>query len=215
MKKSFLSVFVGTVAILATVSCTSMSYNNQQQSADSGIKKADIGTVLGAIVGGVGGSQIGKGSGQLWATGAGVFLGAIVGRGIGQSLDRADEMHAQAAYEYTLETLPSGYTGGWENPDNGHSGTYTPTRTWEQAPGQYCREFQQTVTIGGHTEQAYGTACRQPDGSWKISQNDTSQSFNKIPGDISYRYRASSHNTGGRCLDGDNLCYRIHGYPKD
>ena len=34
--------------------------------------------------------------------------------------------------------------------------------------GRYCREFQQTVTIGGRTAEAYGTACRQPDGSWKI-----------------------------------------------
>jgi len=24
------------------------------------------------------------------------------------------------------------------------------------------------VTVGGETEQAYGTACRQPNGSWKI-----------------------------------------------
>jgi surface antigen len=39
----------------------------------------------------------------------------------------------------------------------------TDTRT-----GAYCREFQQTVTIGGKTESAYGTACRQPDGTWKV-----------------------------------------------
>ena len=31
-----------------------------------------------------------------------------------------------------------------------------------------CREFQQTITVGGRTETAYGTACRQPDGDWKI-----------------------------------------------
>ena len=30
-----------------------------------------------------------------------------------------------------------------------------------------CREFQRTITIGGKTEKAYGTACRQPDGTWK------------------------------------------------
>jgi len=24
------------------------------------------------------------------------------------------------------------------------------------------------VIVGGQEEQAYGTACRQPDGSWKI-----------------------------------------------
>ena len=32
----------------------------------------------------------------------------------------------------------------------------------------YCREYQHTVTIDGKQEKAYGTACRQPDGSWKI-----------------------------------------------
>ena len=44
----------------------------------------------------------------------------------------------------------------------------TPTRTFQTASGQPCREYQQTVTIGGKTEEAYGTACRQPDGTWKI-----------------------------------------------
>ena len=33
--------------------------------------------------------------------------------------------------------------------------------------GAQCREFEQTVTIDGKTETAYGTACRQPDGTWK------------------------------------------------
>lgn len=33
---------------------------------------------------------------------------------------------------------------------------------------QYCREFTQTFSIGNKTEKGYGTACLQPDGSWKI-----------------------------------------------
>ncbi len=33
--------------------------------------------------------------------------------------------------------------------------------------GEQCREYQRTITIGGKTETAYGTACRQPDGTWK------------------------------------------------
>ncbi len=32
-----------------------------------------------------------------------------------------------------------------------------------------CREVQTTVTIGGKPQQAYGTACRQPDGSWRFT----------------------------------------------
>jgi surface antigen len=45
-----------------------------------------------------------------------------------------------------------------------------PSRTYQTASGQYCREFQQTVTIAGEENQGFGTACRQSDGSWKIVQ---------------------------------------------
>jgi hypothetical protein len=34
-------------------------------------------------------------------------------------------------------------------------------------PG-YCREYQQTVIIGGVQQQAYGVSCQQADGSWKL-----------------------------------------------
>lgn len=33
---------------------------------------------------------------------------------------------------------------------------------------EYCREYTRTVMIGGRTQEAYGTACYQPDGSWMI-----------------------------------------------
>jgi hypothetical protein len=31
-----------------------------------------------------------------------------------------------------------------------------------------CREFQQTIVVNGQQQPAYGRACEQPDGSWKI-----------------------------------------------
>jgi surface antigen len=36
---------------------------------------------------------------------------------------------------------------------------------------QNCREFTATVMIGGQPQQAVGQACRQPDGSWRITQD--------------------------------------------
>ena len=66
------------------------------------------------------------------------------------------------------QTAPVGQTITWNNPNSGNSGSVTPVREGKAASGEYCREFQQTVTIGGKSENAYGTACRQPDGSWKI-----------------------------------------------
>jgi hypothetical protein len=38
------------------------------------------------------------------------------------------------------------------------------------ATGQGCREFDTPVVIGGQEQQAHGTACLQPDGSWRIVQ---------------------------------------------
>lgn len=34
-----------------------------------------------------------------------------------------------------------------------------------------CREFTMPVTVGGQEQQAVGQACRQPDGSWRITQD--------------------------------------------
>lgn len=52
--------------------------------------------------------------------------------------------------------------------DDNASGSVQIVRTGTSSMGRQCREFLQTVTIGGRTEQAYGTACRQPDGAWEI-----------------------------------------------
>jgi hypothetical protein len=63
-------------------------------------------------------------------------------------------------------TAPVGETIDWTQ--GGATGTVTTTREGTSSTGRYCREFQQTVEVGGKSEQAYGTACQQPDGSWEI-----------------------------------------------
>jgi surface antigen len=68
----------------------------------------------------------------------------------------------------SLEHTQTGTTSTWNNPDTGHRGTVTPVDTYRRDDGIYCREFQQTVVVAGEQQQAYGTACRQPDGTWKV-----------------------------------------------
>jgi len=34
--------------------------------------------------------------------------------------------------------------------------------------GQYCREYQATVTVNGTPQASYGTACMMPDGAWRV-----------------------------------------------
>ena len=134
---------------------------------ESGGTKQTLGTGAGAILGGLAGAQIGDGSGRLWAVGAGTLLGALAGSEIGKSLDRADKLYMSRANEQA-RSAPVGETISWNNPESGNQGTVTPTRDGYSNRGNYCREFQQTIMVGGREQEAYGTACQQPDGSWEI-----------------------------------------------
>lgn len=134
---------------------------------DTGTKQT-FGTLLGGVGGAVAGAQFGSGTGQLMAVAAGTLAGAFLGSEVGKSLDRADKQALSSATSNALENNASGRPASWRNPDSGNYGTVTPTKTYQQASGEYCREYQQTVVVGGESQKAYGTACRQPDGSWKV-----------------------------------------------
>ncbi len=124
--------------------------------------------LAGAAGGGLIGSQIGKGDGKLAAVAAGTFLGLFLGREIGAALDASDYACAEVAAN-RAGSAPLGTPIVWNNPESGHSGTITPVREGTASGAtQYCREYQTSAVIGGKTQQTYGTACRQPDGAWKI-----------------------------------------------
>lgn len=121
-----------------------------------------LGQVIGGGLGAVAGSQIGSGSGRLAAVAAGTIIGVLVGGEVGRSMDRADALCVDQA----LESAPDGQTIVW----NSERETYrvTPTQTAQTGDGRYCREYVAQSTVGGRETQTYGTACRQPDGSWQI-----------------------------------------------
>ena len=131
-----------------------------------GVSKGVIGGAAGAAGGGFVGSHIGKGSGNLAATAAGTLLGAFLGYGVGVSLDRVDQMYAQQA---TLQSLSTGQAVQWQGQQA--DGMVVPGRVGYQSTpyGQTaCREYRHIVHIGGRKTEAYGQACQQADGSWRI-----------------------------------------------
>ncbi len=122
------------------------------------------GMVIGGVIGAVLGSQVGDGRGRIIATAAGTLVGSMIGGSIGQRLDELDRLKTG----HTLETVRTGVSSEWVNPDTGYRYSVTPTNTYESSQGTPCREFTMTASIGGKEEQVYGTACRQQDGSWRI-----------------------------------------------
>ncbi len=130
--------------------------------------KQSVGTIGGGIIGGLVGSKLGKGQGNVLTTGVGVLAGALLGSEIGRHMDEQDRKILAITSQKVLEDSPSGRSVEWKNPDNGHYGYVTPTKTYQERSGRYCREYQQTIMIGGKKEEGYGKACRQPDGTWEI-----------------------------------------------
>ena len=65
---------------------------------------------------------------------------------------------------------PSGQPIVWSNPEAKTSGTVTSEPVNPSAAGsEQCREYQTTITIGGRPQPAWGIACRQADGSWRVT----------------------------------------------
>ena len=157
MKKTILTGLIALMAGVSLAACT----------PDGQFEATDLGTLGGAGAGAFLGSRFGKGGGQTAFAVIGALAGAWAGHAIAQNLTAQDRHYYDSAAT-RAETAPVGQAITWYNPQSGAQGSITPTREGQDAGGAYCREYQQTISVGGKTERAYGTACRQPDGSWKI-----------------------------------------------
>jgi surface antigen len=168
-KKSFIAIAT-SAALLAACDGRQNAYNASQGgiSGGGGLSKSDVGTGLGAIGGAVIGSSFGKGNGRVVGGVIGGLLGAGIGNSIGSSLDRADMQYYNQAQYKALESGQPGQALPWSNPQTGNSGSFAANAPYQNNSGQYCREYTQTISVGGQAQKAYGTACRQPDGNWQV-----------------------------------------------
>ena len=120
------------------------------------------GTIIGGVTGALVGSLIGDGRGQNVAIAVGAIAGSAIGSSIGKRFDEQDQ--SRIAYSMQHKQRSS-----WTNSTTGHRHTVMPSPTpAPSSTNRQCREFTVDTEIGDRTESAYGTACRQDDGSWKI-----------------------------------------------
>ena len=111
-----------------------------------------LGTLVGAALGGLVGSQFGGGTGNKIAIGAGVLAGGYFGNKVSKAMNCADHEKHYSTTQNALESQKTGETTTWVNPDTGHKGEVTPTRTFQSSDGLPCREFSQTIYIEGDYE---------------------------------------------------------------
>jgi surface antigen len=161
-------VFVSALCVAALAACNTQP--TQQGAATAGSAEQNAATVEAPVVAPpldetaeapFGGKPTGPG-------GPNVLAAALLNGAVGQLLDQTDRMAINRTTQTVLESGPTNQPMQWANPDSGHYGTVVPVRTYQPSPAKICRQFQQTAMITGKSQQAYGTACRQPDGTWKL-----------------------------------------------
>jgi surface antigen len=152
--------FIGTALIPALLTLSLAACDEQQ-----------IGTIAGAA----GGAAAGKAIGGDGTSGyVGLILGAVAGGYLGGELgkrlsNRDKEQQASA----TNKALETGAGQSWTNPDSGARGNVAVNEPFQSkvgsTQGQTCRAFSSSATTAdGASGTGKGTACKQPDGTWKI-----------------------------------------------
>lgn len=125
-----------------------------------------IGAILGGAAGAVIGSKIGEREDRFITTVGGAVIGAAVGGAIGKSMDDADQACAAQALEYANFKQ----SVKWQNKARGAWYTVTPIGMVPAAgKGMECRRYSMLTEAGGRRQTSQGTACRQQDGSWRLS----------------------------------------------
>ena len=145
------TVVIGLVSLIALAGCQA---SNQT-----------IGQATGAVAGGLLGNQVGGGSGRVAATIFGALAGGVIGGSIGRGLDERSANAALAAEYNALESGSAGQPVAWQG-SNGTYGQVVPQQPY-QVGSQNCRRYTHTIYIDGTPQEASGTACRNPDGTWR------------------------------------------------
>ncbi len=89
--------------------------------------------------------------------------GGLIGGPVGAGLNENDRRNALQAEYRALEHTAAGKSVDWQGSSG--SGSVTAGQPY-RVGSQDCRQYTQSVTAGGQSRSARGTACRNPDGSW-------------------------------------------------
>ena len=139
-------------------------------------RAGDLDPLFGGLIGGGMGAGIGYAAGKSKGAAIGGILGLGLGALIAASADNDHRRYHHAAYAppppvyapppaYAPPPVyPSPYDQGYQAP------SYQPP--YQAAPQQYstayCRQYSGSLIIDGRQQPSYGTACLQPDGTWRV-----------------------------------------------
>jgi surface antigen len=132
--------------------------------ACSGKPDVTTGAIAGANPGTVVGSPIAVGGAEAEV---GPVEGGLMGAEVGRSLNDADRAIALKAEYEALEYGRSNQPTVWQGKSGANHGEVKVGSSY-QVNRLDCREYTHNVWIGGRLRVVKGTACREPDGVWRV-----------------------------------------------
>lgn len=79
----------------------------------------------------------------------------------------ADDRHIAAmTVQIAMERRGDNEASTWTNDLSGNHGAVVPRRTFRSVAGDYCRRYEETLTIAGVTATVSKIACRDGSGRW-------------------------------------------------
>lgn len=121
-----------------------------------------VGTIFGALAGGLIGGAASHGNGG--AVVGGAILGGLLGNAVARDIPCEDHPYAFRAYATGLNG-DIGRRYEWRHGDN--YGYFTPQREFNRGR-TVCRSWSETTYVRGREYNRSGTACRQTDGNWRF-----------------------------------------------
>lgn len=86
------------------------------------------------------------------------------------NLDAEDWRRARAALSTALDPQGNGSLVGWENPESGDKGSFTPVGRAFPLNSGICRVFIAELERKGNAQAIQGTACSEKGGEWTIAE---------------------------------------------
>jgi surface antigen len=96
--------------------------------------------------------------------------GAVPTPPLADFLDAEDWRRAKAALSTALDPQGNGSLVGWDNPDSGNKGSFTPVGKPFPLEAGICRVFLAEVDRKGDEHAMQGTACSDKRGEWTIAE---------------------------------------------
>lgn len=96
--------------------------------------------------------------------------GAVPSSPLANLLDAEDWRRAKAALSTALDPQGNGSLVGWDNPNSGNKGSFTPVGKPYPLAAGICRVFLAEVDRKGDEHAMQGTACADKRGEWTIAE---------------------------------------------